>query len=91
MHKLVFLGLLTLVIVGCGKSPKAVPVEMVPLEQVPETVMKSARERLPDVKFDTAWKNQKNGKQIYEIRGKTAAGKTLEVEVTPEGEVVEVE
>jgi hypothetical protein len=43
---------------------------------------------LPDVKFDSA-RIRPNGD--YEVRGKNAQGKVREVEMTPDGKVVEIE
>ena len=60
---------------------------MVPIDEVPETVMKSAAEKLPDVKFDTAWKEGDD----YEVRGKTKDGKVRDVRVSPDGKVLEVD
>ncbi|HUY33383.1 MAG TPA: PepSY domain-containing protein [Pirellulales bacterium] len=90
MRKMGFLVFLTLLVAGCGKKT-AEPVEMMSLEQVPEAVMKAARDKRPDVKFDTAWKKKEDGRDVYEVRGKTAGGKTIEVELTPSGEVIAVE
>jgi hypothetical protein len=86
-------GMLALMIIGgCGKHPAAPAApELVPLDQVPETVMKAAREKLPDVRFESAWKAREEGQEVYEVRGKTGNGKTFEVEVTPDGTVVKVE
>lgn len=53
--------------------------------------MKAAREKLPEVRFDSAWKAREDGREVYEVRGKTTSGKTLEVEVAPDGTVVRVE
>jgi hypothetical protein len=64
---------------------------MVALEQVPEVVMKAAREKLPNVRFDSAWKAREHDQEVYEVRGKTSEGKVFEVEVTPDGKVVGVE
>jgi hypothetical protein len=73
-------------VTGCGGSePKAL---VVPLNQVPEPLLKTAREKLPMVKFVYARKLA-NGN--YEIRGTAKNGKTREVELTPLGEVVEIE
>ena len=81
------LGLvLVVLVVGCGQSrPKDVAV---PLEQVPEPLRKIAKEKLPGIDFDRARKTA-NGN--YEIRGKDKRGKVREVELTPSGEVVEIE
>jgi hypothetical protein len=74
------------VVVGCGeRNAKA---ELVPLEQVPEPLVTKAKETLPDVKFDHARKLS-NGN--YEIRGKMKNGKIREVEMKPNGEVIEIE
>ncbi|HEV3345223.1 MAG TPA: hypothetical protein VG125_32900 [Pirellulales bacterium] len=64
---------------------------MVALEQVPEVVMKAARGKLPNVRFDSAWKAREHDLEVYEVRGKTSEGKVFEVEVTPDGKVVGVE
>lgn len=69
---------------GCG-SEKA---ENVPLDKVPEPAIKSAKEKLSDVKFEQAWKTR-NGN--YEVRGKDKNGKVRDIQVKPAGEVVEVD
>ena len=75
-----------LFVVGCGeKTPKG---ENVELDKVPEPVMKAAKEKLPDVKFDQAWKTP-NGN--YEVRGKAKNGKVRDIQVKPDGTVVEVD
>jgi len=79
-----------LLIVGCGKPVKNdKPIAM---DQVPEPAMKAAlaaaKEKFPDVKFQSATLRP-NG--IYEITGKSKTGKVHDVEVTAEGEVMEVE
>lgn len=70
---------------GCGELLEKT--EMVPIEKVPPAVMKTAQEKLPDVKFDTAWKD----KDAYEVRGKSADGKVRDIKVSPAGEVLEVD
>ena len=73
-------------LIGCGeKTPKG---ENVELDKVPEPVMKAAKEKLPDVKFDQAWKTP-NGN--YEVRGKAKNGKVRDIQVKPDGTVVEVD
>ena len=73
-------------VIGCGeKTPKG---ENVELDKVPEPVMKAAKEKLPDVKFDQAWKTP-NGN--YEVRGKAKNGKVRDIQVKPDGTVVEVD
>jgi len=76
---------LAVLLVGCGGTSK---VENVDLDKVPEPAMKAAREKLPDVKFEQAWKTP-NGN--YEIRGKARNGKVRDIQVKPNGEVVEVD
>ena len=76
---------------GCGRDEKPQSPDLLSLEQVPEVVMKAAKERLPDVRFYSAWKAKERGQEVYEIRGKTSVGKEFEVEVTPDGKVVGVE
>jgi hypothetical protein len=73
-----------LLIAGCAGKPK----EPIPLSQVPDNVLKVAKEKLPDVTFERAMKKP-NGE--YEVIGKNKTGKVREVEVTPTGEVTAVE
>ena len=78
--------LLLMLVVGCGeKTPTG---ENVPLDKVPEAVMKTAKEKLPGVTFDQAWKTA-NGN--YEVRGKAKNGKVRDIQVKPGGEVLEVD
>ena len=75
-------------LVGCGEREKT---EMVPIDKVPEAVMKVAKEKLPDVTFDTAWTESEGGKTFYEVRGKSKDGKTRDIKVSTEGKVMEVD
>ena len=84
MRYAVMLVLLVLV-VGCSSEQKKEPV---PLDQVPEKVMKVGKEKLPDVTFDRALKKP-NGD--YELIGKNKQGKVREIDITPSGEVTEIE
>lgn len=74
---------------GCTEALEET--EMVPIEQVPETVMQVAQENLPDVKFETAWIEKEGNETYYEVRGKSADGKTRDIKVSPEGKVAEVD
>jgi hypothetical protein len=80
-----FVLLTILLVAGCGQEKKKEPVA---LDQVPDNVMKVARERLPDVKFDRAMKKP-NGE--FEVIGKTNEGKVKEIDITPSGQITEVE
>lgn len=79
------LMLVLVLAVGCGGVGKK---EAVALDQVPDNVMKVASEKLPDVKFDRAVRKP-NGE--YEIIGKNKDGKVREIDITPTGEVTEIE
>ena len=74
---------------GCGESGEH-EVAM-PLDQVPPALRKVAEEKFPGVKFDSAYKETKDGKDIYELRGKTKDGKIRDVEVTADGKVLDVD
>jgi hypothetical protein len=77
---------LMILLLGCGKSEPAG--EAVPIDQVPENLMKTARKELPNVTFDRASKRP-NG--VWVIRGKTSTGKVREIEMDPSGKVLEIE
>jgi hypothetical protein len=53
--------------------------------------MEVARKQLPGLEFDRAYKIDINGRDAYEIRGKDSRGKIREVEVSQDGEVIEVQ
>jgi hypothetical protein len=73
---------------GCGEAETMEPV---PLDQLPAGALAEAAKALPDVKFDRARKSKFDGKDAFEIIGKDKRGKTREVEVSPDGKVVEIE
>ena len=83
------LALLCLTIAGCGEAFEKT--EMVPIDKVPEAVMKVAKEKLPGVKFDTAWTEKAGDKIVYEVRGKSSDCKTRDIKISPEGSVLEVD
>ena len=80
------LGLSAVVSTGCGeKPPQKTPME---LKDVPPEVMKVAKEKLPGVTFDSAWR-EANGS--FEVRGKVKSGKVREIDIKPDGTVEEVQ
>jgi hypothetical protein len=79
---------LLLALVGCGGGPVGEPRKAIALNEVPADVMKVARDKLPDVKFDRAWKKH-NGE--FEISGKNKIGKVREIDLKPDGTVTEIE
>ena len=87
----IYPGLLMLAFtVGCaGSPPQSDPV--VPIAEVPPIVIETARKTLPGYTFDTVYKMKVNGKDAYELRGKDNRGKVREVEVSADGEVLEIE
>jgi hypothetical protein len=83
--RLRFVTLLLLAAAGCGEAAKA---ERLALEDVPESVLSVAREKLPDVKFEQAIRKSDG---VYEVSGKDSRGKVHEIEISPDGEIVEIE
>jgi hypothetical protein len=78
--------LLAACFLGCGES--SVGKTTLRLEDVPADLMAIAKEKLPGVQFDTAWKKASG---TYEIRGKGKNGRIREVDIRPDGTVEEVE
>ena len=57
---------------GCGEQGENdVPM---PLDKVPPSVMKVAEEKLPGVRFDSAYKETKDGKDVLRTSGKDQGG-----------------
>lgn len=82
----VFAGLLAVALAGCGEK-KAQKTTM-ELKDVPPEIMKVAKEKLPGVNFDAAYR-EPNGS--YELRGNDKTGKTREIDIKPDGTVEEVQ
>lgn len=83
----VLVALLSLVVAaGCGETKREVVTMR--LEDVPPELMAIAKEKLPGVAFDTAFKKASG---TIEIRGKAKNGKIREVDIRPDGTVEEVE
>lgn len=80
-----WIACLLIVFLGCSEAPKAA---LMPLESVPENIMAIAKEKLPGVKFDQAVKGV-DGR--IEVIGKDAKGKVREIEISPSGEILEIE
>jgi hypothetical protein len=81
------LGLiLLLLLTSCGEDHSQSA--NVPLEQVPEAVIKVAKDKLPGVTFEQAWKTRKGN---YEVRGKAKDGKVRDIQITPSGDVIEID
>jgi hypothetical protein len=85
-HIVMGLALAAVFLVGCSEDRSKF--EVVPIEKVPDMAMKVAKEKLPGVTFQQAWKKPDG---TYEIRGKDANGKVREIELTEQGEVKEIE
>jgi len=82
-------SVLVLLVSGCGEGFEKT--EMLPIDKVPEKVIAVAKEKLPGVKFDTAWTEKDGDKTVYEVRGKSKDGKTRDIKITPDGTVLEVD
>jgi hypothetical protein len=80
--------LLAGVLSGCGKAAAPKTKSVIPMEQVPAVVLKAAQKKEPEVTFNKVI-HAPDG--IYEVQGKTKAGKIVEVEVNEKGEVTKVE
>jgi hypothetical protein len=76
-------------LVGCSKP--AATNDWMPISEVPAELQAVAKKKLPNVTFETARKINIRGEERLEIRGKQPNGKIREVEVTPAGEIREVE
>lgn len=64
--------------------------EKVPLDKLPEAVVKAVKARFPDAKLVSAEKEDEDGKTVYEV-AITNKDQKIEVTLTPEGEIVEIE
>jgi uncharacterized membrane protein YkoI len=64
--------------------------EKVPLDKVPKAVVEAVKTRFPDAKLESAEKETKDDKTVYEIAIKNKNQK-IEVTLTADGKIVEIE
>jgi hypothetical protein len=64
--------------------------EKVPLDKVPRAVLEAVKKRFPEAEVTGAEKETDNGKTVYEI-GIKDKGQSIEVTLTPEGTLTEIE
>jgi hypothetical protein len=79
------LAIVLLLAAGCSAASSG---SAVPLDQLPPGMLDTARQKLPNVKFDAAYRLA-NGN--VEIRGKDPKGKIREVEFGPDGGFIGIE
>jgi hypothetical protein len=65
--------------------------QKVDLGSLPAAVREAADKAVPGAKWEKAFKETEKGKVIYEIKGDDAKGRDVEVEITADGKVLEVE
>ena len=85
-NKTLWVWCAAILLAGCERAIEKT--ELVPEDQVPALVMEAAQKRLPDVKFDSAWKTKGGG---FEVRGKASGGKVRDVHVSEQGKILEVD
>ena len=77
--------------VGCSVEEAFEGNQSVALENIPAPAMEAAKKAMPGIIFNKAYKARIDGQDAFEIVGKTAHGKTKEVEVTATGKVLNIE
>ena len=85
---------LAMSLVGCGEKDDDDAGEgkkPMPMDQVPASVLKTAKEAAPDLTFYAAYKDKFNGQDSIELKGKTKSGKIKEIEVSPDGKLLGTE
>lgn len=86
MRKLA-LALMTLAVSGCS-SEMFEAKKPIPLDEVPESILKIAREQHPGYEFTSAFTEVEDGQPVYELMAKAKNGKIIEVEVTKDGKIL---
>ncbi|MEE2730211.1 MAG: hypothetical protein VYA55_05280 [Pseudomonadota bacterium] len=74
--------------VGSVVAGESVTIE---LQAVPEPILQAATRAMPNAHFHSANTEQEAAGLVYEIQGKTADGRALEVDVLESGQVEEIE
>ena len=77
---------------SCGPAPAQDSVEkIIDLSEVPKAAMTAARAAAGDVELTVGNTETKGSKTVYELRGRMADGRMLEVDVFADGTIEEVE
>jgi hypothetical protein len=85
------LGLVLVCGLGCASLDDLFEKEKdVPLSDVPAEALKAAQGAVDGITITEAEMEKEDGKTVYVFEGQ-ASGKEYEIEVTPEGKVLEVE
>jgi hypothetical protein len=74
------------VLAGCGSKPAAAP--SVAIEDLPPAFVQTAKQRFPRVKFDEVFRKPDG---TLEIRGREKNGKIRELQLRPDGTIIELE
>lgn len=65
---------------------------VIEIDRVPENIMRTAQELMPEVKFKSAnTEEEADGLLVYEIQGLMNDGRHVEVDVSSDGDVEEIE
>ncbi|MHC4704743.1 MAG: PepSY domain-containing protein [Planctomycetota bacterium] len=85
------IGLVLICGLGCATLDELFENEKeIPLSEVPAAAMKAAQGAVEGIELTEAEVEKEDGRMVYDIEG-TANGKEYTIEVTAEGEVLEVE
>jgi hypothetical protein len=90
MRFIIYGSLCLAALAGCDGSGGSTE-KNVPLDQVPPAVRATADKALPGVQWKTAKTKTENSQAVYELKGRDSTNREVEVEVTPEGRLVEAE
>jgi len=90
MRIIIFSLLCLASLIGCDGAGRSTE-KKVPVDQVPPAVRATADKAVPGVKWEKAETETEQGQAIYELKGRDSSNREVEVEVTPEGALVEAE
>lgn len=65
--------------------------DSISLDNVPGKVLDAASKAVPGVKFEKAGTEVEHGKLVYELKAMSKDGLAIEVDVTPNGKILEIE
>lgn len=90
MRFIIFVSMCLALLTACdgGRSSGE---KNVPVDQVPPAVRATADKAVPGVKWEKAETETEQGQAIYELKGHDPTNRKVEVEVTPDGALVEAE
>ena len=88
---LLSVSLAFILLAGMGRAFAADDESEIAVEDLPAAVVEAVKDKFPAAKIEEAKREVENGKTIYELEIEDDDGQEYEIEITPDGVILEIE